>query len=166
MNVFKLIYLLTYLLYDHQGPNMAEVTTSTQEPAANSLSGVALVELLMEYCNTQIIKNAKLEREYAAELTNDKIAIVVKGFGDGLATFSNEFSNNTVRSNELDDVKLKLDTALAYQEHQLFNLKKGLQDVLLKIENDTFDFLTIDDVLEQNRVCKEDNKRLHDIIAI
>ena len=30
--------------------------------------------------------------------------------------------------------------------------------------NETFDFLTIDDVLEENRVCKEDNKRLHDII--
>ena len=31
-------------------------------------------------------------------------------------------------------------------------------------KNDTFDFLTIDDVLEQNAACKEENKRLHDII--
>ena len=31
-------------------------------------------------------------------------------------------------------------------------------------KNSTFDFLTIDDVLEQNAKCKEENKRLHDII--
>ena len=30
--------------------------------------------------------------------------------------------------------------------------------------NETFEFMTIDDVLEENVKCKEENKRLHDII--
>ena len=31
--------------------------------------------------------------------------------------------------------------------------------------NETFDFKTIDDVLEENALCKEENNRLNDIIA-
>ena len=31
-------------------------------------------------------------------------------------------------------------------------------------KNETFDFLTIDDILEQNTACKEENQYLHDII--
>merc|ERR1711913_63275 len=31
--------------------------------------------------------------------------------------------------------------------------------------NETFDFKTIDDVLEENALCKEENDRLNDIIA-
>ena len=30
--------------------------------------------------------------------------------------------------------------------------------------NETFDFKTIDEVLEENQLCKEENKRLNDII--
>ena len=30
--------------------------------------------------------------------------------------------------------------------------------------NETFEFMTIDDVLEENAKCKEENQRLHDII--
>ena len=30
--------------------------------------------------------------------------------------------------------------------------------------NETFEFMTIDDVLEENVKCKEENQRLHDII--
>ena len=30
--------------------------------------------------------------------------------------------------------------------------------------NETFDFKTIDDVLEENVICREENQRLHDII--
>ena len=51
-----------------------------------TLSGVALVERLMEYCNNQIIENAKSEREHSRALTNDKIALVIKGFRDGIST--------------------------------------------------------------------------------
>merc|ERR1711983_296401 len=31
--------------------------------------------------------------------------------------------------------------------------------------NETFDFKTIDDVLEENALCKEENNRLNDIIS-
>ena len=162
MNVTKFVYILVYLfsyhqhqhpdnhilpcntrsvnLYQHLGPKMADVPPAAHqqqdEDPQTMLSGVALVERLMEYCNNQIISNAKLEREYITELTNDKIALVIKGFGDGLATLSKDIASTTARTNDLADLELKLDTTLAYQEQQLFNLKKGIQDVLLKIETD------------------------------
>ena len=71
MNLLKLLFVLLYFCCHHHLRNPGQRTHS--EPLAahlqhdadphETLSGVALVELLMDYCNNQIIKNAKLERE-------------------------------------------------------------------------------------------------------
>ena len=58
---------------------------------------------------------------------------MIKGFRDGIATVSKEI---TQTANDLADLELKMDTALIYQEQQLYNLKEGLQDTLFKIERD------------------------------
>jgi len=51
---------------------------------------------------------------------------------------------------------------IVQQEHWLEETDKLWTEATSK--NSTFDFLTIDDVLEQNAECKQENKRLHDII--
>ena len=61
---------------------------------------------------------------------------MIKGFRDGIATVSKEITQTTTRTNDLADLELKMDTALIYQEQQLYNLKEGLQDTLFKIERD------------------------------
>ena len=146
MNFQKILFVLVYLCFHHHlrlghtGQRMSsEPLVDHQQHDADphgTLSGVALVERLMEYCNNQIIENAKSEREHSRALTNDKIALVIKGFRDGISTLSKEITQTTARANDLADLELKMDTALVYQEQQLYNLKKGLQDTLLKIDRD------------------------------
>ena len=75
------------------------------------LSGEALVGLLMEYCNKQIRENAKIEREYAKELTNDKFEIVTKGFVDGIAVLANAINRHSTSCGEkIAELELKVDT--------------------------------------------------------
>ena len=48
------------------------------------------------------------------------------------------------------------------QEHWIEETSKLWTEATQR--NETFDFKTIDDVLEENAACKEENQRLHDII--
>ena len=48
------------------------------------------------------------------------------------------------------------------QEHWIKETSKLWTEATQR--NETFDFKTIDDVLEENAACKEENQRLHDII--
>ena len=48
------------------------------------------------------------------------------------------------------------------QEHWIEETNKLWKEATGK--NETFDFKTIDEVLEENAACKEENLRLHDII--
>jgi len=55
--------------------------------------------------------------------------------------------------NQMDDVQ---------QEYWSRETAKLWKEATTK--NETFDFLTIDDILEENFICKQENDRLHDII--
>ena len=101
----------------------------THDPKA-PLSGEDLLRLLMEYCNDRIRDNAKSEREFTSELTNDKIDIVVKGFGDGIATVANSFKQDiTNQKTNAAELELKLDTKVTYLEQLLQTLGKNLETV-------------------------------------
>ena len=101
----------------------------THDPKA-PLSGEDLLSLLMEYCNDRIRDNAKSEREFTRELTNDKIDIVVKGFGDGIATVANSFKEDiTNQKTNAAELELKLDTKVTYLEQLLQTLGKNLETV-------------------------------------
>ena len=89
---------------------MASLATiqQTHDPKA-TLSGEELVSLLMEYCNTQIRENAKSEREIAKDIINDKIDIVVKGFGDAITTVANTLNEHiTAQTRDIAELSRKI----------------------------------------------------------
>ena len=148
--------------HHYQGLQMASLATiqQTHDPKA-TLSGEELVSLLMEYCNTQIRENAKSEREIAKDIINDKIDIVVKGFGDAITTVANTLNehitaqtrdiaelsrkiNHLEKQNrdlheaeeKITEINLKTETYGVYHEQLLNNLKLGIQDSLHRVYND------------------------------
>ena len=135
--LFILVYHYNHLSYPppsvhyHQVFKMATLSSiqETHDPKA-PLSGEDLLSLLMEYCNDRIRDNAKSEREFTRELTNDKIDIVVKGFGDGIATVANSFNEDiTNQKTNAAELELKLDTKVTYLEQLLQTLGKNLETV-------------------------------------
>ena len=94
------------------------------------LSSEALVILLMKYCNNQIRENAKIERDYSKELTNDKLEIVTKGFGEGIATLAESF-NQGISSlhSKVTEVELRLETFNSYFEQLSNSLSNSVQTV-------------------------------------
>ena len=139
---------------------MLATLQETHDPKA-PLSGGDLVSLLMEYCNNQIRENSRIEREYNKDITNDKIEIVMKGFGDGIAAITTNFNKHITAQNKyvneleqklidlekriqasnvveekVTELNLKVHTYGIYHQQLLFNLKLGLQDSLQRVEND------------------------------
>ena len=101
-----------------------------------TLSGEELLNLLMEYCNSQIRENSKIEREFSKDLTNDKIDIVMKAFRDGIASVAEGFHGHIRASNtNLTDVEFKLDTFVSYFDQHLQSLSKSLETVTGALNN-------------------------------
>ena len=136
---FSLLFILVYpynpglstvhdLTTDPGLYNMASVHTPQGSADTHApLSSEALVGLLMEYCNKQIRENAKIERDYAKELTNDKIEIVTKGFVDGIALISNAIKiHSTSCDDKIAALELKMDTLNKYFEENLLSTQNNL----------------------------------------
>ena len=155
---------------------MASLATlqHTHDPKA-PLSGEDILSLLFEYCNNQIRENTKIEREYFKDLTNDKIEIVVKGFGDGIAAVAGNFNEHIREQNKivdnlklkvsdlekqikdfhvieenLSEVNLKVETYGIYHQQSLYSLKLGLQDSLQRVQND---IKIIDSLVNSCNIC-------------
>ena len=142
--MFTQLFILVYANHHPLSPGLKTVYDQTNDPSLYNmasvppctdpkapLSGEALVGLLMEYCNNQIRENAKIERSYAKELTNDKIEIVTKGFTDGIAIIANAINDHSTSHNEkVAEIELKLDTFSKYfEEHLQSSLKNQIPNI-------------------------------------
>ena len=126
--LFILVYLklltptLISCLYELKGSTMvSKATLGPDEDLHAPLSGEALVKLMMEYCNTQIRENAKLERAFSRDLTNDKIEIVTNSFGEGIAVVARTINDHISSQNaKIAEMELEIKTFNTYFE-QLIN---------------------------------------------